>query len=95
MSVLLVSFILYIVGLIFELRFFSLGFIISQNSIYFIFSFLFRIYIKFEYYKSSLSSENTNNCLIFGAGRDGLFLSNILSAEKKILLDLLMRTKAK
>lgn len=95
MSVLLVSFILYIVGLIFELRFFSLGFIISQNSIYFIFSFLFRIYIKFEYYKSSLSSENTNNCLIFGAGRDGLFLSNILSAEKKNIVGFVDEDKSK
>jgi FlaA1/EpsC-like NDP-sugar epimerase len=78
--------ILYFIGYVTKLRFFSLNFIIYQNLLFLFFSILFRFYIKYEYYNHNFYLKKNSNCLIFGAGRDGLLLAkNLLLKNNSII----------
>jgi FlaA1/EpsC-like NDP-sugar epimerase len=74
---------LYLIGLFFELNFFKLNYIIFQNLFFFIFANGWRVFFKYLNATRSQKNNNLANCVIFGAGNDGLLMYKKLSYENK------------
>ena len=77
---------LYLIGLVYNLRFLNLNFISFQNLVFLFFIILFRIFIRNLYLLRDSLNKNKISCAIFGSGENAYQLSNNYEFSSKFYI---------